>query len=145
MPKYTTFLDGGSNSLSHIKSELLVSYSKFPLKNRFLDKAYSPRCNTQPFLPIRLHHHKRRLCMKDHRVPMLVAAATTCPTLFRGPPRQPVGGIAHTPCCLATYSLLHRHRPPPLLTILPHPRPILCTALQCRHRRHRHCAYRAIW
>ena len=29
MPEYTTFQDGGSNSLSHVKSELLVSYSKF--------------------------------------------------------------------------------------------------------------------
>ena len=32
MPEYTTFQDGGSNSLSHEKSELLVSYSKFPFK-----------------------------------------------------------------------------------------------------------------
>ena len=30
MPEYTTFQDRGSNSLSHVKSELLVSYSKFP-------------------------------------------------------------------------------------------------------------------
>ena len=39
MPEYTTFQDGGSNSLSHIKSELLVSYSKFPFeKMDFLAK-----------------------------------------------------------------------------------------------------------
>jgi hypothetical protein len=31
-PEYTTFQDEGSNSLSHVKSELLVSYSKFPFK-----------------------------------------------------------------------------------------------------------------
>ena len=29
MLECTTFQDGGSNSLSHVKSELLVSYSKF--------------------------------------------------------------------------------------------------------------------
>ena len=32
MPEYTTFQDGGSNSLLHVNSELLVSYSKFPFK-----------------------------------------------------------------------------------------------------------------
>jgi len=32
MPEYTTFQDGVSNLLSHVKSELLVSYSKFPFK-----------------------------------------------------------------------------------------------------------------
>ena len=32
MPEYTIFQDRGSNSLSHVKSELLVSYSKFPLE-----------------------------------------------------------------------------------------------------------------
>jgi hypothetical protein len=32
MPEYTTFQHRGSNSLSHIKSELVVSYSKFPFK-----------------------------------------------------------------------------------------------------------------
>ena len=32
MPEYTTFQDGGSNSLSHEKSELQVSYSKFSFK-----------------------------------------------------------------------------------------------------------------
>ena len=35
MPEHTTFQDGGSNSLSHIKSELLVSYSKFPFKKMY--------------------------------------------------------------------------------------------------------------
>ena len=39
MPEYTAFQDGRSNSLSHVKSELLVSYSKFPLeKIDFLTK-----------------------------------------------------------------------------------------------------------
>ena len=39
MPEYITFQDRGSNSLSHIKSELLVSYSKFPFeKMDFLTK-----------------------------------------------------------------------------------------------------------
>ena len=39
MPEYTTFQDGGSNSLSHEKSELLVSYSEFPFKKMdFLTK-----------------------------------------------------------------------------------------------------------
>ena len=39
MPEYIIFQDGGSNSLSHIKSELLVSYSKFPFeKMDFLAK-----------------------------------------------------------------------------------------------------------
>ena len=32
MLEYTIFSDRGSNSLSHVKSELLVSYSKFPCK-----------------------------------------------------------------------------------------------------------------
>ena len=39
MPEYTTFQEGGNNSLSHVKSELLVSYSKFPFKKMdFLEK-----------------------------------------------------------------------------------------------------------
>ena len=83
MPEYTTFQDGGSNSLSHIKSELLVSYSKFPFKkNGFLDEAYSPRYNTQPFLLICLHRRKHRLCKEDRRAPTPVAAATTVPTSY---------------------------------------------------------------
>jgi hypothetical protein len=32
MPEYTTFQDGGTNSLLHVKSELLVSYFKFPFE-----------------------------------------------------------------------------------------------------------------
>ena len=32
MPEYTIFQDGVRNSLSHVKSELLVSYSKFVFK-----------------------------------------------------------------------------------------------------------------
>jgi len=32
MTEYTTFWDGGRNSLSNIKSKLLVSYSNFPFK-----------------------------------------------------------------------------------------------------------------
>ena len=32
MPEYTIFQDGGSNSLSHVQSELLVPYSKFSFK-----------------------------------------------------------------------------------------------------------------
>ena len=39
MSEYTTFQDGGNNSLSHVKSELPVSYFKFPFKKiNFLAK-----------------------------------------------------------------------------------------------------------
>ena len=72
MPAYTTF--------QRLKG--LVSYSKFPFKNGFLDKAYSPRCNTHPFLPIHLHHRKRHLRKEDHRAPALAAAATTVPMSY---------------------------------------------------------------
>jgi hypothetical protein len=134
MPEYTTFK----------KSELLVSYSNFLLKNRFLGKAYSMRCNTEPFFPIRLHSRKCCLCTEDHRAPVPAAAARTCPMSFGGPPRRPGGGTTHTPCCLATYSLVRRCCLPPSPAILPRPRHILCTASQCHRRWHRHCAYRAI-
>jgi hypothetical protein len=85
-------------------------------------EAYSPRYNTQPFLPIRLHHRKCRLRMEDRRTPMLVAAAITCqrPTSFYRSPRwPPCGGIAHTPCCVATYLLVCHHRPWFFLTLNP--------------------------
>ena len=39
MPEYTTFQEGGSNSLSHVKSELPVPFFKFPFKKiDFLSK-----------------------------------------------------------------------------------------------------------
>ena len=109
------------------KSELLVSYSNFPFeKNGFLGKAYSPRCNIEPFFPIRLHSCRCHLRMEDHLTPMPAVAVTTCPMLFRGPPRWSGGGIAHTPCCLATYSLVHHHCPLSSVVILTPPRPVLC-------------------
>ena len=69
-------------------------------------ETYSPHCNTQPFLPIRLHRHKHRLCTKDNRAPMLAAAATTCPD----PPCfiDHLGGRL----VVATYSLVRRRRCP---------------------------------
>ena len=45
MPEYTTFE----------KSELLVSYSNFQFEKMDFGKAYSPRCNIEPFFPIHLH------------------------------------------------------------------------------------------
>jgi hypothetical protein len=78
---------------------------------RFLSKAYSPCCNIEPFFPIRLHSHGRRLRTEDHRAPVPAAVATICPTSFGGPPQCPGGGTTHTPCCLATYSLVPHRRP----------------------------------
>jgi hypothetical protein len=53
---------------------------------------YSPRYNTQSFLPVHLHHYKRRMRTEDHHAPMPAAAATTCPTPFHGSPRWPPRG-----------------------------------------------------
>jgi hypothetical protein len=50
---------------------------------------YSPRYNTQPFLPVHLHCYKRRMRTEDRHAPVPVAAATTFPTPFRGSPRRP--------------------------------------------------------
>jgi hypothetical protein len=41
---------------------------------------------------------------------VLAATAITCPTSFRRLPWRPGGSTAHTSCCLATYSLVHRYR-----------------------------------
>jgi hypothetical protein len=109
-------------------------------------EAYSPCCNTQPFIPICLHRRKHRLCTKDHRAPVLAVAATTSPTSFCGSPRWPPrGSTTHTPCCVATYSLVCHCCPPLPPAILPRPRPVSCTSSQCHHCGHRHCAYRVIW
>jgi hypothetical protein len=77
---------------------------------QMLEKACSPCCKTQPFLPLRLHGRRHRLRTEDHHTPVLAVAALSFPTSLGWSPWWPPGGTTHTPYCVATYLLVRHHR-----------------------------------